>query len=125
MSLLENRLKRIVLCEIWCTCSANLTVSGRVPEFGMNSEGNNEPDDLCPLCKRKSPQSMQDARQQASGHVMSAETKPLLVASFIGGLLDDDKMAATVSDPVVKFQSCTQLSNGQNKQHKRSNNTGL
>jgi len=100
-------------------------VLGRVPVFGMNSEGKNEPQDLCPLCKRKSPQNMQNARQQALGHVMSTETKPLLVASLIGGLLDDDKMAAIVSDPVMKFQSCTQLSNGQNKQPKRSSNTGL
>jgi len=59
------------------------------------------------------------------GHVMSRETKTLLVASFIGGLLDDDKMAAIVSDPVMTFQSCTQLSKGQNKQPERSGYTGL
>jgi len=82
----------------------------------MNSEGNNEPQDLRPLCKRKSPQNVHDARQQALGHVMSTKTKPLLVAFFIGGLLDDDKMAAIVSDPVMMFQSCYQLSNEQNKQ---------
>jgi hypothetical protein len=84
---------------------------GRVPVFGVNSEGNNEPQDLCPLCKRKSPQNMQDARQ-ALGHVMSTETKTLLVASFIGGFLEDDKMAAIVSDHVMMFRSYTQFSKG-------------
>jgi hypothetical protein len=68
---------------------------------------------------------MQDSRQQALGHVMSKETTALLVASFIGDLLEADKMAAIFSDPVMIFRSCTQLSNGQNKQPKRSCNTGL
>jgi hypothetical protein len=68
---------------------------------------------------------MQDARQQVLGHVMSTETKALLFASFIGGFIDGDKMAVIASDPVMTFQRCTQLSNGQNKQPKRSGNTGL
>ena len=101
-----------MLCEIWFICFETPSMSGRVPVFGVNSEGNNEPQDLCPLCKRISPQNMQDARQQALGHVMSTETKALLVASFISGFLEDDKMAATVSDHVMMFRSCTQFSKG-------------
>jgi hypothetical protein len=87
-------------------------MSGRVPVFGVNSEVNNKLQDLCPLCKRKSPQNTQDVRQQALGHVMSTETKALHVDSFIGGFLEDDKMAAIVSDHVMMYQSCTQLSKG-------------
>jgi hypothetical protein len=62
----------------------------------------------CVLCAKGNPRkNMQDARQQALGHVMSTETKALLFASFIGGFTDCDKMAAIASDPVMTFQRCT------------------
>jgi hypothetical protein len=105
-------------------CSETPSVSGLVPGFGMNPEGKNESGIAGIVAFVQTEIPARHARRTAASFGSRDVNRDQGATCCFLYRRSSRRRQNDFSDPVMKFQSRTQLSNGQNKQPKRSGNTG-